>query len=621
MAAEKDNKIEWEGLYSDQTSLFMTPPEPGVNDDITVTLRSYKNDITSCMLRYFDGEEHFIDMTEGERTSEIYDYWHATIPGGREKKTYRFKISDGTVSGWYSSTGKMEEPLYDRDFIIIPGFTTPSWIKNGVIYQIFPDRFFDGDPGNNVKKGEYIYMGTEVYTHENWCHLPDNPTKCADFFGGDLPGIKEKIPYLKDLGITVIYLNPIFLSPSNHKYDTQDYREVDPHFGGNKALKELVEALHNNGIKIILDGVFNHTGSKHCWFDKDGVYDTKGAYESMESPWYDYYTFREWPHNYFCWWGFETLPKLDYRSPGLRNEIYGGENSIAKMWIRDYDIDGWRLDVPNEVGVGGRTDEHGIWKEFRKAVKAEKTDAYIAGEIWGNASIWLDGTQFDSVMNYYGHMEPLWMWLAGVDHNGNQAKMKVSQLDEWLTCTRADYYFPCIQSGMNLLDSHDTQRFLTVLKGDKEKLRTGIIFQMTCTGAPMIYYGDETGMEGGKDPDCRRTFNWDENSWDKNIRELYKKLISIRNNYEALRTGSFETLKINDEKDIYVFARYDSKDKLVVVLNGGEEDCQVNIPLWKLDPSLEPSAEELLSGKEYTPHKGELNVTVEGKNGLIFLVK
>lgn len=621
-AAGNDNKIEWEGIYSDQTSLYFSPLEPDIDSEIQVTLRSYKDDLTSCDLRYWDGEEHFTDMElKSDNTSRIYDYWSGKIPAGREKKSYRFFLKDGNDSGWYSSIGKMEEPVYDRDFLIIPGFKTPDWIKNAVVYQIFPDRFFDGDRENNVKTAEYRYMDTEVYTHENWSDLPEQPTKCADFFGGDLNGVKEKLPYLGDLGISAIYLNPVFLSPSNHKYDTQDYREVDPHFGGNAALKELVEEAHKKNIKIILDGVFNHTGSKHYWFDREHIYDTDGAYESRESPWHDFYTFLEWPDNYYSWWGFSTLPKLNYGSPGVREEIYGGENSIARMWIKEYKIDGWRLDVPNEVGVGIRTDEHGIWKEFRKAVKNENPDAYIAGEIWGNASPWLDGGEFDSVMNYYGHMEPVWMWLAGVDHNGYSAKMNVTGLDEWLTCTRANYYYPCIQAGLNLLDSHDTARFLSIAGGDRGKLKVASLFQMTYVGAPMIYYGDEIGMEGGKDPDCRRTFNWNEAEWDNELREYYKKIISIRNNYEALRTGSFETLIINDEKNIYAFTRYDRNNKLIVILNGGEEDQTLNVPVWKLDISENSFLEDLLYGGKYEISEGQAEVSVKSKDGLVVIVR
>jgi alpha-glucosidase len=619
-ASGEDGKIEWDGIYSDQTELFMSPSEPTSKDNVKITLRTYKNDVTSCQLIYTDTEEHTVEMKiNSNNKSTLYDYWTGNIPAGKIKKTYSFKISDGKDGGWYTSIGKMEAPFYDRDFIIIPDFKTPDWMKNAVVYQIFPDRFFDGNKGNNVKKGEYIYLGAEAWTHEKWTDLPQNPTKCADFFGGDIEGIREKLPYLKDLGITVIYLNPIFLSPSNHKYDTQDYREVDPHFGGNKALKELVTDAHKEGIKIILDGVFNHTGSKHLWFDKEHIYSTEGAYESKNSPYYDYYTFRKWPDDYICWWGFDTLPKLDYKSPGLRKEIYGGENSIAKMWIKDYQVDGWRLDVPNEAGIGGRTDEHGLWKEFRKAVKSANSDAYITGEIWGNASGWLDGKEFDGVMNYNGHMQPLWRWLGGIDHNGYPAKMTVSQMDEWLTYTRGDYYLPCTQVNLNLLDSHDTKRFLTVLGGDLAKFKLAVFFQMTYVGAPMIYYGDEIGTEGDKDPDCRRTFSWDESKWNKELRNLYKKLIGLRNKYKALRTGSFETLYMNDEKNIYAFSRYDGNNKILVILNGGEK-CNLKLPVWKMDMKNN-TATELIYGYKYNIKNGILETEIKAKDGLVILLQ
>ena len=214
-------------------------------------------------------------------------------------------------------------------------------------------------------------------------------------------------------------------------------------------------------------------------------------------------------------------------------------------------------------------------------------------------------------------MEPMWRWLAGMDHNGNPSEMNVTMLDEWLTYTRADYYYPCVEAGLNLLDSHDTPRFLTVLDGDVRKLKVAAIFQMTYIGAPMIYYGDEIGIEGGKDPDCRRTFNWNEQEWNNDLRDHYKKLISIRNDFNALRTGSFETLQMDDQKNLYAYSRYDEKDKFIVLLNGGEEEQHIFLPVWKLDLSENCLLTDLLSGDEYSVEEGFIEVTVNGIDGLL----
>ncbi|MBI2571359.1 MAG: alpha amylase N-terminal ig-like domain-containing protein [Candidatus Schekmanbacteria bacterium] len=773
-AAAADNNVEWDGLFSDQSANFMTPTEPSASDNITVRLRAFRNDLTAAAVRYWDGAERFVSMTKTS-TDTVYDYYSGVIPAHSETIWYRFRITDGSKSAWYNPLGPSDAEPSSRDFQIIPGLSTPDWLKNGVIYQIFVDRFFDGDSGNNVGANEYSlgvhwdgdHQGdpARAYTHSSWSHQPDNALKHlanagtdpgapqdeglgrmtyaanVDFFGGDLAGVAAKLDYLQDLGVTVLYLNPIFASPSNHKYDTMDFRIVDPHFGGNAALHDLIDAAHGRGMKVVIDGVFNHTGHWHRWLNRrDGdealatgdyaPYAEDGAFQAVETGQFsvssdgvaastvnaavDRYTFRDMetytaacqsplPKNgvieadeYFSWWGFSSLPKINYDADSngdgmeeLRYWLYGGPNGIgnlgesasgtviagsiaeevgttkpiARLWIEDFGVDGWRLDVPNDAG--GRSagyptsNDHAIWKGFRKAVRNARLDTYIFGELWTESDVapYLDnGDEFDAVMNYHGFADPVSLWVNGQNTAAEKTTtdlgqadiMTVDQLDSWLSGTRASFAGPIVYAMDNLLDSHDSPRFLRrtkahkILKGWKEgscgfysnpdfydgsgedvwKLKLALFLQMSYVGAPSLFYGDEVGLSGADDPSCRQPFNWNygQQSWRVELRDLVKKLIAARKQYSALRTGSMMTLYRHNDNQIYAFGRWDSGARITVVLNNSSYAQDVSVPVWKLAiPDGNNVLEDALTGARLTVASGHATVHVDGHFGALLV--
>ncbi len=414
----------------------------------------------------------------------------------------------------------------------------PAWLENTVFYQIFPERFYNGDPSNDPSP------------ITPWGEKPG----LFNFFGGDLAGIRKKIPYLKELGVNALYLNPIFDAPSNHKYDTRDYLRISPDFGDFRTYISMLKELHRSGMRLILDGVFNHTGDQF-WAFRDVMRQGKS------SPFHQWYNCRfpviQSPKpNYDCWWGFKTLPKLNYGDREVIRYIL----RVVAFWTLT-GIDGWRLDVPNEV----RAD---FWPIFRRLVKTLNPDAYIVGEIWEDAAYWLQGDKFDSVMNY-----PLRDLIISFF-----AKKEISAnlFDQRLTALRSRYSLKTMMSMFNLLGSHDTQRFLTICRGERRKMLQALLFLLTYPGVPVIYYGDEIGMTGEKDPDCRKTMIWDEKLWDKEIFTATKDLIKLRKEKLALRRGDFQTA-LAGQNGVYGYWRSYGKERMLVLFNN--QDTMENVSL------------------------------------------
>lgn len=442
---------------------------------------------------------------------------------------------------------------------------TPAWVRDAIFYQIFPDRF---------AKSNMLHKPRNL---EPW----DSPPTSHGFKGGDLIGVVEHLDYLVDLGINAIYFCPIFQSAANHRYHTYDYYNVDPLLGGNEALRILLDEAHRRGIRVVLDGVFNH--ASRGFFQFHDILEN-GPF----SPYIDWFTVMGWPlnaydtqrpPNYDAWWQLHALPAFNTDNPDVREYIFG----IAEHWIQ-FGIDGWRLDVPGEI------DDDEFWREFRRRVKAVNPDAYIVGEVWHDATRWLQGDQFDAVMNYLfsklcleffvgENINPLMvqgssLWPLRALAGGHFAKEVEALLN---------LYHPSVtQVQLNLLDSHDTARYLTTAQNDESSLLLSTLFQMVYPGAPCVYYGDEIGMTGGKDPLSRGSFNWDEKSWNKGIRDYFKKAIALRNAHPALRTGKYVTLCGND--GIYSIARHQDDDKLVVIFNVGQMPEEVTIPVGELLP-------------------------------------
>jgi cyclomaltodextrinase len=457
--------------------------------------------------------------------------------------------------------------------------TTPEWVKDAVFYQIFPDRFATS---TRVDKPSNL---------EAW----DAPPTNYGFKGGDLLGVAERLDYLQDLGITALYFTPVFSSTANHRYHTFDYYSVDPILGGNAALRELIDQAHARGIRVVLDGVFNHASR--------GFYQFNHTLENgAASPYLDWFHFNpEWlkqgrpikaypPRRkkrdkrssldllgYKAWWGLPPLPKLNTDTPAVRRFIL----DVAKFWI-DFGIDGWRLDVPAEI------DDDSFWQEFRQVVKMANPEAYLVGEIWGDARRWLQGDQFDAVMNYLFTKAVLGCFVGHeldfqeLRKAGDYRAIKPMGVRKFAqTIERVlELYDPAVTAvQLNLLDSHDTPRFITTANRDESALRLAVLYMLSYPGAPCIYYGDEIGLEGRHDPDCRRGFPWDEASWNRELLAYFRQCIALRKAHPALRRGSYRSLLAR--QDVYAFARQ-LGETIVVALNLGRQARSVDLPLGGL---------------------------------------
>ncbi len=654
-ACGTNGNVHWREIFSDQGPMFDSNPEPARNASVTLTLRVCHDDITSANIKYYDSAtSQFVWVPMHYASTDStgqFDYWQGTIANvGTAELYYRFQINDNQATVWYNASGlSSSEPIYG-DFFIIPGFKTPDWMKNGVGYEIFPDRFYDGNPENDVYNGEFTYDGCSVEQH-SWVSGYTNDAAYVNgcnsevFFGGDLAGIRRKLGYIKKtLGANILYLTPIFESPTNHKYDTANYYKVDPAFGTNGTLESLIRAVHGDedGRRgyIILDGVFNHTGDTNCWFGRSTYWKEKcrvvGAFQSTSSPYYDYYTFEGWPTQYASFFGISSMPKLNYGATGspVRMQIYGRRRSVVQNYLREpYRIDGWRLDSAQYMDAGANygsdATNHQIMRQLRAAITAVNPNAEILGEYWGDASSWLDdGDQWDSAMNYNGFTNPVSEWICGTDESGNSASIGVSQLAGWLWGTRADLPGDVQQVMTNELGTQDTPRFAQRCSWTNGwGTYLGLILQFTYVGTPMIYYGDEYGMMGGADPQNRHTFDWSRATLANPAVALTRKLIKIRREYAALRVGSFIPLVPDMTGDLYgtnevfAFARVGRNHRLVVVLNNSSAQSNVAIPVWLAGDAIGSTVKDLVSGAQYTVYenggRGYVNVTVQGHYGAI----
>ncbi len=540
-----------------------------------------------------------------------------------EVTLYAFKM---IVNGrqWWLSGGGLTPYFPERDvhFRFVPTYEPARWVWSQVFYQIFPERFFDGDPANNVRSGEYLYEGKPVVA-KPWGELPERSQGPQEFYGGDLEGVRQKLPYLQALGVTALYLNPVFTSPSSHKYDTSNYEHVDPHFGGDEALAALCDDLRARNMRIILDAVVNHTSERHPWFDRHsenrGEHEA-GAYSGEASPTRGFYTFRDAgdPDSYVGWYDVRTLPVLDFAHPGVRARVFEADDAVLRRWLRPpYSADGWRFDVIHMLGEGeGARNNADYVRHFRRTLREENPQAYVLGEHFFEATAWLQGDQEDGAMNYYGFGLPVRAFLAGVDHREHPIEVDAADLGHMLTRARARLPFPVQLSQFNLLGSHDTSRFLTAVGGDRALMKLGVTLLFTYIGVPCVYYGDEVGLEGGHDPDCRRTFPWDESVWDEELLEHTRTLIRFRHEQKALQEGAFVTLYAAG--NVFAFGRVLHEEIVVVAVNRGAE-AVVNLPVWRLGLKDE-TLRSLFDGEDATVHADELTLTLEPKSSQVYVV-
>ena len=639
-----DGRIESGELFHDQGPVFCSLMEPAAQQPVELRFRALKNDLSSVSLEYFDEadkQNHSVPMIKyqaGETTygaGSRYDYWHATLPAGKSRKLYRFHVHDGKADCWYKATGVSDTDRMGSDFMVIPDFKTPAWLSDGVMYQVFPDRFFDSNPGNNVKSGQYSYAG-QATIQKAWGESPipkSGENTALIFYGGDLDGIRQKLDYVrKDLGANIVYLNPVFEAPSNHKYDTTDYHHVARCLGSDESLSRLVSALHEtvDGRRgyLVLDAVFNHTGDAHKWF---GRYDygadegEKGAYESKSSPYFSYYSFSEWPKKYATFLNVDSLPKLNYGSSAVKDLMYLKPDSVAQRYIKaPFGIDAWRVDAPQYVDKDGKQGfdafNHSIWQEFRKTVKATNPQLAILGEFWQNANAWTNnGKEWDTVTNFDGFTQPVAQWVTGFDYDGKRASLTASQFDRWLRHTRANYPANVQQSLSNHLSNHDISRFAERAAGDSAKISLAFLFQMTYPGTPTIYYGDEYGMQGGKDPDCRRCFDWSKVERKSPLIDYVHQLIVMRNKFAALRHGSFISMDTDDKNNTYVFGRMDKSNRLAVALNAGAKPASTTLSMYKLEIPDGAVVYDALSNKRYDVQNGRIELQLQPYSGQVLV--
>ena len=626
-------------LFCDGTEGYVYPPEPKENELVTFRFRTAKDDadrvglVTSADTYVMEKE-----CTQGE-----FDYYTFEVRLGAEPFRYCFEVQSGTEKYYYGRCGISREILEYYNFVVVPGFSTPDWAKGAVMYQIFTDRFYNGDKSNDVETNEYYYIGDYSRRVKNWDKYPAN-MGVREFYGGDLQGVMDKLDYLQELGVEVVYFNPLFVSPSNHKYDIQDYDYIDPHYGkivddggevlpdgvtdnsqatkykkrttglknleaSNELFIKLVEELHRRGMKVILDGVFNHCGSFNKWMDRERIYEGEkdyepGAYISADSPYRSYFRFfkeepENWPYNgnYDGWWGHDTLPKLNYEdSVKLENYIL----YIGRKWVSPpYNVDGWRLDVAADLGRSNEYN-HDFWKKFRTAVKDANPSALILAEHYGDPSDWLKGDEWDTVMNYDAFMEPITWFLTGMEKHSDEAREELlGNIDNFIGSMAhhmSNMLTPSLQVAMNELSNHDHSRFLTRTNHmvgrvehlgpeaaneyvNKAVMREAVVMQMTWVGAPTIYYGDEAGVCGFTDPDNRRTYPWGRE--DHELIAFHKEAIRIHKEHPALRTGSLKIL--GGEENVLAYARFKGNDRIVIVINNRSERTEVKVPVWEAE--------------------------------------
>ena len=625
-----------EALFCDGTGDYVIPAEPEINEKVVLRFRTAHNDVDEVKLH---AGEQIYTLWKMQTTGE-FDFYEIEYQLGTEPFRSYFEIKKGTEICYFSRYGVTYRAEEYYSFIIQPGFSTPEWAKGAVMYQIFVDRFYNGDPTNDVEDDEYIYIGAPCKKIKDWSQAPAS-MDIRNFYGGDLQGVIDKLDYLQDLGIEVIYFNPLFVSPSNHKYDIQDYDYIDPHYGkivvddgevlpkgakdnihatkyqqrtgdlrnleaSNQLFAKLVDAMHQRGMKVILDGVFNHCGSFNKWMDRERIYEPqpdypKGAYVSAQSPYRSFFLFHNnqdsaWPYNgtYDGWWGHDTLPKLAYEeSPDLEDYIM----RIGKKWVSaPYNIDGWRLDVAADLGFSNEYN-HLFWKRFRKEVKSVNPDALILAEHYGDPQDWLQGDEWDSVMNYDAFMEPVTWFLTGMEKHSDERRTDLwGNADNFIGAMRhfmASMLTPSLQVAMNELSNHDHSRFLTRTnhkvgrvsqhgtKGAEEGvnlavMREAVVMQMTWVGAPTVYYGDEVGLCGFTDPDNRRTYPWGHE--DQELLAFHKEMIRIHKTEKPLRKGSIKLLAAG--KNLLAYGRFEKDEQLVIIVNNSSILKEVTVPVW-----------------------------------------
>lgn len=667
-------------LFTDTTEDYVTPAEPAPYDRVKIRFRTAKNNVDHVFFVHKE-QKH---MMMKDFSDENFDFYSYELQLENEKVSYYFEVVVGYVTAVYDNRGLMKEKDDRYNYMIIPGFKTPEWAKGAVMYQIYVDRFYNGDFTNDVETNEYYYTGGLVKKVSDWNKYPAQ-MGVGEFYGGDLQGVLDKLDYLAELGIEVIYFNPLFVSPSNHKYDIQDYDNIDPHFGkivvdegvvledgdkdnshatkyisrvtknenleeSNKLFAEVVKKAHEKGMRVILDGVFNHCGSFNKWMDRERVYEhaegfEKGAHITEESPYRNYFQFKNhdnWPYNtsYDGWWGYDTLPKLNFEAS---QELFDYIMKIGAKWVSPpYNADGWRLDVAADLGHSPEYN-HYFWKEFRRVVKQANPEAIILAEHYGETREWLQGDEWDTVMNYDAFMEPITWFLTGMEkHSDDFRKDLLGNAETFWSSMKhhsSNFSLSSWQVAMNELSNHDHSRFLTRTNHkvgrtntlgaeaanqeiNKAVFREAVIMQMTWVGAPTIYYGDEAGVCGFTDPDNRRTYPWGQE--DQELIAFHKELIRIRKENQALKTGSIKY--IDTDYQYLAYARFNKTSHFVILINNNDHEIEKEVSVWEIGTDKEGFMIQLIEStenghsverKEYVVEAGKISISLKKTSAVV----
>ncbi len=644
--------LNQQALFTDGGPNFVQPMEPKAGDEVKIRFRTARENVEHV---YFCAGEERTEMKLASR-DRLFDFYETHITVDEEAVKYYFEVHAGGKVCFFNKMGPRKELDSFFNYEITPGFSTPDWAKGAVFYQIYVDRFSNGDPSNDVLDREYIYIGEPVTRVTDWNKYPAK-MGVREFYGGDLQGVLDHLDYLQELGVDVLYLNPIFVSPSNHKYDIQDYDYVDPHFttiavdegevlpegalnniqatkyisrvtdkrnleASNAFFVKFVEEVHSRGMRVILDGVFNHCGSFNKWMDAERLYENqygyeKGAYVDKNSPYHNYFKFyneEEWPYNeeYDGWWGHRTLPKLNYEES---RQLYEYILKIGRKWVSPpYNVDGWRLDVAADLGYGEEMN-HQFWRDFRTAVKEANPEAIILAEHYDDPREWLEGDQWDTVMNYNAFMEPVTWFFTGMEKHSDEKRSDLlgntRAFLESMMYHMSRFQYPSLLVSMNELSNHDHSRFLTRTNQtvgrtesmgpeaadanvNKGIMRAAVMLQMTWPGAPTLYYGDEAGVTGWTDPDNRRTYPWGHE--DQELIEYHRKMIRIHKEHEALLTGSLKYLE--GAYKVICYGRFTAREKMVVLINGGFDEAKVRVPVWEIGVTEEEELQRIIMSRE-----------------------
>ncbi len=597
-------------VHHDGSPYYVVGHALQIGSTLTLRLRADADaPIERVFLRTTPNGGQYTQEMRPAQIEQVARWWEIELKLQMPSTSYRFFLQSNEGGYWFSAGGVTRHaPTDASDFKILANYQNPAWVQQSVFYQIFPDRFYDGDPLNNVRSGEYDCHGKPTIARA-WGERPrpHSESGACEFFGGDLQGIMQKLDYLQDLGVTALYLTPIFSALTNHKYDVVDYKQVDPHFGGDDALIALREALDARGMRLMLDIVPNHSGSTHPWFlaaQADATAETAG-----------FYTFYQRPHSYETFMGVRSLPKLNYQSARLRDYMYAASDSIMRYWLQPpFRIDGWRIDVANMLG---RQNEiqlgHKVGRGMRRAVKAERPDAYLMGEHFYDASAHLQGDELDAVMNYQGFMFPVLQWLTEFNSQevwrrswpDKQALPTEAMAAQW-QAFRASIPWQIAMQQFNLLDSHDTPRVLTHLGENMERMRVAAALLFTYPGVPCVYYGDEIGMVGADDPDNRRCMTWDQSAWNSNLRAYFQQLIRLRHSSPALSHGGFQLL--HAEGHTLAFLREVPEERLLIVARRAADELDA-LAVRAAALADGTRLHELLTGAENVVSGGMLSLT------------